>query len=206
VRPTVNLILLLCTSSTRFLREMTFKPIYTKDPHHGDSIDINGDGRRCCQASGRLNYPRLCSNPARGPRCYLHPRRQRATAWHLPHWVLIFLSLIHQHHGSLVLHQPTPHTQVLYKPPWPPPAAIVMPPLSTPIESSPSSHREPLHCNLATSATTSTVLMMMSTSQYCPWVMTPLTRMSWQPRLCLGLSPLATSGRVNNVGYRVWLL
>jgi len=43
VRPTVNLILLLCTSSTRSLREMTFKPIYTKDPHHGDFI-INGDG------------------------------------------------------------------------------------------------------------------------------------------------------------------
>jgi len=94
VRPTVNLILLLCTSPTRFLRKMTFKPIHTKFSHHGetttaitttnvDCTTINGDCRHYCRAISH---------------CYgdtaLLTRRHLATARRPPYWRLIFLVVI----------------------------------------------------------------------------------------------------------------
>jgi len=150
---------------------MTLIPIHTKYSHHDDPIaTINGNPRHCCQAIGHPAYPRRRSEAAHGPYSRPHPRRHRATAWRLPHCVLIVLSLIQHHQDSLVHFQQPSLAHVSYKPPWPPPAATTLPTSSDPCGFLPSIHCESVYYNIATSPKQAVSPRGVRVSKgYCPW-------------------------------------
>jgi len=168
VRPTLNLILLFCTSSTQFLRKMTLFPINTKSsinyPHHDASAPASTSYPLSAAPSQHhhVQSSRHCALNSRGPRqlaCLV-------VLMLVSFCVMNAMASTHNAHRAACYPATTAHYFLCYMPtprppPWPPPWA----------KRSSLKHRHKvkpqpqLHEVLAVSSSASSVCLSVA---YCP--------------------------------------